>query len=416
MVKEKINWVIRMNKLKVGKRETPIDLNQNIWSQVIASDYRPYLNISSKLFDLKRQDEEKNGNRYIKFAKTKVTEQIDYPVEGQTVCETKFIFSELIAKGVNDISNFGDYKKKFAEFQKNCSAEDNDYYYSFRGDSNFKPNSPESNGMIWHSSSITTHCKSTTEAKKDEKKVSDEDCANYFKSPFQSRWNAAKSGLLTWVMRATKHDAVFENSKSSMFVVPHKKFKPEPYHFKFSAEASGHKKDFVNEWDWNAPDLGFNAFAALTTNVHDTTYKRLRDAVNRHTDWYASGFDDEMGLARPQAYSPFVATSYVMYASDEFTAPGVTVQAESDGRKHWMFVFKVHKNNWYTTKSIKDDLKVNFDVHWIDETSLGTNYLADKERAWDRLGTPVEGEFDSILYLHNITTSHQISNDGLPQF
>jgi hypothetical protein len=52
---------------------------------------------------------------------------------------------------------------------------------------------------------------------------------------------------------------------------------------------------------------------------------------------------------------------------------------------------------------------------WMDETSFGFSRLADEERAWDRLGTPMEEEFESILYLHNITTDGQIIGDGLAQ-
>ena len=56
-------------------------------------------------------------------------------------------------------------------------------------------------------------------------------------------------------------------------------------------------------------------------------YKLIRNAVDRHTDWYNSGYDDEMNQqmnqrrARDQAYSPFVASSYEMSASDDFVAP-----------------------------------------------------------------------------------------------
>ena len=50
----------------------------------------------------------------------------------------------------------------------------------------------------------------------------------------------------------------------------------------------------------------------------------------------------------------------------------------------------------------------DFNRHWFDETSLGTNGLADSEHALDRLGTALEGEMDSILYLHNLTTGGEV--------
>ncbi len=39
---------------------------------------------------------------------------------------------------------------------------------------------------------------------------------------------------------------------------------------------------------------------------------------------------------------------------------------------------------------------------WFDETSFGDTSLANSEKAWDRLGTALEGELDSILYLWNV--------------
>ena len=44
----------------------------------------------------------------------------------------------------------------------------------------------------------------------------------------------------------------------------------------------------------------------------------------------------------------------------------------------------------------------------FDETSIGTNGLANSERALDRLGTALEGEMDSIIYLHNIRTNGSV--------
>jgi hypothetical protein len=53
-----------------------------------------------------------------------------------------------------------------------------------------------------------------------------------------------------------------------------------------------------------------------------------------------------------QAYSPFVASSYEMSESDNFTGCGLTIPCGNRGpdftdHKHWMFIFKVHKNKWY---------------------------------------------------------------------
>ena len=71
-----------------------------------------------------------------------------------------------------------------------------------------------------------------------------------------------------------------------------------------------------------------------------------------------------------------------------------------------MFVFRIHKDNWFTPESINDqELPLpNFDRVWLDETSFGNSSLANSEKAWDRLGTALEDEHDAILYLHNISS------------
>ena len=99
-----------------------------------------------------------------------------------------------------------------------------------------------------------------------------------------------------------------------------------------------------------------------------------------------------------------------MSASDGFTSPGVTVNSPADGCKHWMFVFKLPMKNWMSYEKLQRGAQVDFNTQWFDETSMGTNHLADSERALDRMGTALEGEMDSILYLNNLTTSGKVNS------
>lgn len=179
--------------------------------------------------------------------------------------------------------------------------------------------------------------------------------------------------------------------------------------------------DFLPFWvgikdRWSQSDMGFNQMLKESLkygfNPPQLAYGRIKDAVDRHTDWYASGYDDGRGFAKSTAYSPFVASSYDMRASDGFAQPGSTISVGGDGRKHWMYVFKIKKSDWYNTTSLHNGVPVDFDRHWFDETSFGTTHLAKSERAWDRLGTAMEGELATALYLHNITTSYSVSWDG----
>src|SRR5205814_756276 len=90
----------------------------------------------------------------------------------------------------------------------NCTKEDLQYRYDFRGDSNFKINSPESNAMIWYQNSIASHCASTSKAKDT---IADDVCQNYYRHPFASRWKAAREALAAWIFHGTETNDSFAN-------------------------------------------------------------------------------------------------------------------------------------------------------------------------------------------------------------
>ena len=478
LIKEKIRWVLKMYTLPDAPQKT-VNLNHELWSQMSAHSYANYIGNTRLIFAAKQAE---NIKQSLRTQMGKYNE--DYPVEPFSVCETKFIFKKFVeTKSQFSVQNdgFKKYKAEYNRFKDRCPRADLDYFYDFRGDSNFKPNSPESNAMIWYSSSISNSCIRINgkmvlkDSVKD--KFSDPNiCEKYFTEPFKYRWSAARAGLATWLFHETKHDDIFSNSRSAVIIIPNQKPFAGPFAFKtpfneyfdeemimykntkgeyvawdddknkevvLTAEQIAEKQkiieikkveieekkkigdiaqfDFMKEWTqnqtefWNRPDIGFNSlvgfgegFGKATANK-ELAFERLRNAVNRHTDWYASRYDDGLGTVREQAYSPFVASSYEMSASNSFTSPGVTVNSPSDGCKHWMFVFKLKNNQWYNTSSIVNKVPVDFNKDWFDETSLGTNHLADSEHALDRLGTALEGEMDAILYLHNIETDGAVN-------
>jgi hypothetical protein len=396
MVQAKINWVKNIFVLP-NKAQGPVSGQGNVWSQLTAQGYAPYLTLSAALFDAKRAA----AGKAIQLG----TYSVDPPVPAQTVCETKYMISQYVATN-KPFDSLASFQSGLANWGKtNCAAGDSLYYYDFRGDSNFKPQSPEGNGMIWYSTSITGHCSDLGKAK--DAKIKDTDCQSYFTRPFYTRWNGARAGLATWLLRDSTFDAVFSNTQQLVQVVPNMTPVQNPFSFIIPPDKAA-KNAFLKGMNFTASDLGINAIVSAGSFNAKLLYERLRDSVNRHTDWYKSGFTDGRGMTRNQAYSPFVASSYEMSKSDQFTSPGVTVGTHSDGRKHWMFIFRVKKTDWYNSQSIASKTAVDFDRNWFDETSIGTVGLAKSERAFDRLGTALEGELDSILYLHNISTGGQV--------
>lgn len=436
MIEAKINWYNRIIPLPV--KDQKFDPKGDMWSQFSANDYSKYLTMSAQGWQAKRayqsEIEQKsvsplpqlidgvdlgvtvqllNAGRWVKIG----NETHDVPVPAMTICESKYMQSEYIRKDENPWSS-GDIRKSvpkyfegLAKFQKSyCSKADVSYFYDFRGDSNIKQYSPEANGMIWHASSVSAKCSSATQ--------SAPDCANYFRRPFTSRWNAARAGAATWLTYARENEASFRNDSSMVAVFPfhgsevrHVDTSREPYAYSFDVNSQGgYPLDRGLDTAWKKIS---NAFGLPSLGLIEMTdyksedgryfvFNRLRNAVNRHTNWYQSGYNDGRGLQRVQAYSPFVASSYEPHESNAFTAPGYTVQGDADGRKYLMYVFRVPIANWVHSLTIKSGGVINFDTAWLDETSLGDTALAEAEKAFDRLGTALEGEFDSILYLHNI--------------
>jgi len=414
MVAAKIRWVNRMNYLDdsdTGAWEPAGDP----WQQMKQSHYKPYLRLSADVWDAKRAQLSAEGRRYM----TVGTIEVDTPVPPFTVCETKYMFAsyEVPSRSFDDYVSYTSGYEVFRD--EHCTLpDDEDYYYDFRGDSNIKPNSPESNGMIWFGRSVTRQCDARVAAvpyqqARPESSVSDEVCQRYFRYPFTSRWNAARAGLATWVLVDPASSGLDSNSQYT--VIP-RNVDDDAYLWGDkgpfqSLDQQGEPVELLPGWRqfflWGALGL-----PDLHSSDKEKIQRVLQFAVDRHTDWYNSGYDDRMdykSYARTKAYSPFVASSYEMSESDHFVTPGYTVPVidpASRDHKHWMFVFRIHKDNWFTPESINDqELPLpNFDRVWLDETSFGNSSLANSEKAWDRLGTALEDEHDAILYLHNISS------------
>lgn len=400
MIEAKLKWINNIVMLKDIDQPLQIDKEKNIWSQLSGREYNSYLKLSSEVFtqrELKTKE--------ISFGNNQDSLEA---VEAFTVCETQYMIEKYIAPKLQ-FESLETYESGLQEYAKTCRKQDLEYYYDFRGDSNFKMYSPESNAMIWHARSIARWCETPVKAKAGSHVVTDKLCEQYFSQPFLHRYNAARAALAGWLLYDAADEQSIANPQNTINVLSNLLIS-DVAPFKLHSPTSSFKnsKGFLN-----SADLGFNQELKLGTNRTtesdlENVYLRLRNAVNRHTNWYASGYND--GTNDPkgkmsQAYSPFVASSYEMSKSNGFAQCGTTVSCKGDGRKAWMFVFKVHKRNWYRPERLKNKEAINFDKYWFDERGFGTDRLARAERAWDRLGTPMEYELDTIMYLHNLDST-----------
>jgi hypothetical protein len=407
MVEAKLRWVGERFNYLDDTVAGAYDPAGDPWMQMKAADYHPYLAVSSGFWHAKEQELADQGKRTMNVGAIVA----DTPVVGQTVCETKYMFAEYVKKG-RDFDTLAAFREGYTAFRtSSCTLPgDEDHYYDFRGDSNIKPNSPESNGMLWLARTIGRQCSTSSYAKaQPSSTLPDAACRHYYQHPFTSRWNAARAGLASWTLIDPNQPGL--DSNSSFTVVPRAVTDAEhvfgdlgPY---LGLGASGAQLTLLPGWQdhWERPGIGL---AELQGSDVEKIQRILQQAVDRHTDWYSSKYDDQMAykrFARDQAYSPFVASSYEMSESDNFTSPGTTVtpvDPTASDYKHFMFVFRVHKDNWYTPESVVAGKAPDFDRQWFDETSFGDTGLANSEKAWDRLGTALEAEHDAVLYLHNL--------------
>lgn len=428
MIAAKLGWLASTNVLGREKVET-FDVTRDPFEQMTAHDYLPFTRMSAALYQARISNEKIQIGQY----------RVDTPVPAMTVCDVKYMFSEYIRKG-RSFDSISSYNSNFEQFKSNCSQEDLDYLVDFRGDSNIKPNSPESNAMIWFGMSTVMQCLDREKAAPDGNKyvvervqcdgsvktrtytqnikIGDEQCAEYYSKPFETRWNAARSALGSWMLRHESLDYNANNTKKIMKIIPNfgDDYSSSPMNF-FVESEKGHLMENWKQY-WHSSSFGIeNQYN--TGDFQVMLYERLKAAVDRHTDWYASGYDDEIGhgKTRSQAFSPFVASSYEISLSDGFVNCGPTIPCicndtswkDSRNYKHFMYVFKVYKDRWYTPHNLQNKQIPNFDLDWFDETTFGTVPLAKQERAWDRLGTPLENELYTVLYLHNICSNGRVA-------
>lgn len=424
MIEEKVRWVSRM--VRPGDEDQePIDYarilknkaTESVWNQMSGHTYQTYLRTSSALWEARKRF--KLGKEHSEAnIDNKLGEEAETPVKPTTICETKFILGEVIVnKSVaipNSVDSMRTYNKAYGKFSTDptkCDEDDKNYLYNFRGDANLKHYSPESNAMIWHALSIARFCKTPTTSSGVDKDITDETCKNYFTAPFLTRYNAARSGLAAWLIYDDKYMNFIADAKIATMMLP--KFDKDvvgKLSFPMQLSSGEILKSSLTLSD---STLAFNEVTGLDgskTMDLKGAYDRLKGAVDRHTNWYQSKYlnvveaDGEKPDQKDQAYSPFVASSYEMSKSDEFAGCGYTVPCGPGIEKHkaWMLVFKVHKKNWYNTNSLADKRPLDFDKVWLDETSFGIEALADAERAFDRLGTAIDGEYAEIIYLENL--------------
>ena len=206
LLEAKLKWVQNINIVKNQKQT--YDSNKGVWEQLTGMGYNNLVKLSATIYYLKYNLLGDNGDSY------KMVDQ--HSVDALTTCEYRYILKQYITKeqpigySENDLIK---YEKGFQKFfnTSECSEDEKTHYNEFRGDGNFKPQSLESNAFIWNTRIFSQNCKTTKQANPGSV-LTDEQCENYFKHPFSSRYNLAKEGMYRLFFYPKKLDSIMEQS------------------------------------------------------------------------------------------------------------------------------------------------------------------------------------------------------------
>ncbi|MCC7440877.1 MAG: hypothetical protein IT285_04550 [Bdellovibrionales bacterium] len=467
MLERKLKWAKDI--VVVPEQRQDYDPSKPVWPQVTGPGYRKLLEMSETLYSLRQRELGAAAN-----ASHTLDQRV---VDGITNCEYRYILKEYLA-GDNELEawggpeSFNAYKRGLAEFEAGdeCSQDEKDHYIEFRGDGNFKAQSLESNAFIWNTRVFSKGCETPKKRKNVAGNIlTDKDCENYFKAPWQSRYELTKQGALRLffypstpemerVMKAYQRGSgvlvlitedLSGDGVADMVVIdrnqaggrkvlelraqaeggnPATSAKLRKEIYGYILKAASEQITLPASYNAAVASLASATITStdgikLVTNV-DSAWKpeylsrpdkglslvfpdkakawdRLATVLDRHTDWYMIDMANlKIGFYQP-TYSPWVASSYYIHESDAFTRPGYAMGQPGDGHRHWMYVQKVRKPNWFKAETMKADWPKNIDLlnTWFDETTFSRSGLGASEKAWDRFGSADHTEIEANLWL-----------------
>ena len=206
LLEAKLKWVQNINIVKNQKQT--YDKNKGVWEQLTGSGYNNLVRQSGRLYNFRLNALGSNGSS------NKTVDQ--HSVDAMTTCEYRYLLKQYISKEDKNVyyeEDFAKYEQGLQKFfnTSECSEDEKTHYNEFRGDGNFKPQSLESNAFIWNTRIFSQNCKTTKQANPGSI-LTNEQCENYFKHPFSSRYNLAMEGVYRLFFYPKELDRVMERS------------------------------------------------------------------------------------------------------------------------------------------------------------------------------------------------------------
>ncbi|MCA9581409.1 MAG: hypothetical protein KC416_06410 [Myxococcales bacterium] len=422
MLRARLEVVATAQHYAGAEEMTNVDTGKNLFTQLTYPAYVKMVNTMRTMHAYRQQRGSKDGYHYGFGEQGHGSRRVDESVAPWTQCEMKFMFEHYMTEGAPSASGTT-YENEYDAYRASeCSPEDFEWMFDFRGHVNFQP--------LWLSSNAYIH-----NSRRARGMVLSHDDNAYYLRPFATRRELSRKGMATFLfakqddfaemMRAsesgggpilyitdedTDDDNVLDyrlfdqrgcGDQGVSSPVPSKNCNMVPWE---TAEATpnvtGHVTGFSKS-DFERPDLGF--LDVFTT--FDDRMARINQALDRHSNWGPTGYymkaGSDDGDPSPRffgAYSPFVASSYDVSASDGFVRRDFPTTDEYErGRAKWLFVIRFRADHYYDEQDLKAGRSFDLDTAYFNETSLSNDFY--RERALDHFGTIPGEEAYAQVYL-----------------
>ncbi len=423
MIQDKLQ-VIGQHTLAAGPGElATVDTDANLFDQLTYPAYTRLVNVMRTMHTARSQGGALDGYHYGFGAFGYGSRRVDNSVPPFTQCEMKFVFENYLVAGAPTTIVPAQYESELASYRNTqCSAEDLAYMFNFRGHVNFQPLWLESNAFM-HNSRRARGAELSTGAR------------DTYLRPFATRYAAARKAWATNLFHNdVDHAQMIAASQSGggpiLYItdqdtdddglsdyrlfpdlgcgdqgvglsVPSQNCNMVSWTTAwYTPSTTGH----TSKWDatlWGQPDMGFMASFGTFQERMD----RFNQALDRHTNWGPTGYymldATSPGDTSPRffgAYSPIVAASYDVSASDFFVRRDYpSTDPFEQGRAKWLFVMRFPVASYYDEKDLAAGKAMDFDSHYFNETSLSNDFY--DERALDHWGYIEASEAYSQIYL-----------------
>ena len=399
-----------------------------LWSQLTAEGYREIVFLMKNLAS---------------FRLAAQSAQIAPSLPPLSVCETKYIFRDYLAsyRQILTVDDFHSYERGREQFVKNalasgeCTNDDLETVYFFRGDGAISPTFLEPRAMYSRSALYSSECSppSGTEA------LPAGDCADYLRNPFAKRIQFEKEALkslpeLSRQLRTTPSalsPLVFftadTDGDDAADVLYLDSDTPFGVRLRRTTRALvGATENSTENQDWLRPSLlsllkeGLetrpeSGLVSLKTTDWDGIQRNatpwvvslFKLMVDRHVHSESSHFISLEKNFISLRHTPWTEAFPYIHFSHPNTFAGFDTKRLRWPRMHWISVYRVNRRLLYSAEQVASGLPVDFKQNWFDSAALDPQTAATVDHKWLQSGYTALEELETLLWLGNVEATSE---------